>query len=188
MAERPHVALLNDPKFRSVVFQVALAAIVALLVYAAATNAITHLQRANIASGFGFWNNAAGFDISQTLIPYSANVSTYGQAFWVGLLNTLLVAFLNPNSGRNASAILNAKDPVSAWRDYELSGGKKLPKPQGTASRETVDILQKHQTLMDNLGANATPAIYYLNADNELQQVVGMPDEKQLEAMFGPKP
>jgi len=63
-----------------------------------------------------------------------------------------------------------------------------LPKPQGTASRETVDILQKHQTLMDNLGANATPAIYYLNADNELQQVVGMPDEKQLEAMFGPKP
>ena len=29
-------------------------------------------------------------------------------------LNTLLVAFLNPNSGRNASAILNAKDPVSA--------------------------------------------------------------------------
>jgi hypothetical protein len=42
-------------------------------------------------------------------------------------LNTLLVAFLNPNSGRNASAILNAKDPVSAWRDYELSGGKTLP-------------------------------------------------------------
>jgi thiol:disulfide interchange protein DsbG len=39
-------------------------------------------------------------------------------------LNTLLVAFLNPNSGRNATAILNAKDPVSAWREYELSGGK----------------------------------------------------------------
>ncbi|NJQ18388.1 thiol:disulfide interchange protein DsbG [Pantoea sp. LS15] len=103
-------------------------------------------------------------------------------------LNTLLVAFLNPNSGRNAAAILNAKDPVSAWRDYELSGGKKLPKPEGSASRETVEILQKHQTLMDALGANATPAIYYLNAENELQQVVGMPDEKQLEAMFGPKP
>ncbi|ELH8607611.1 thiol:disulfide interchange protein DsbG [Enterobacter asburiae] len=103
-------------------------------------------------------------------------------------LNTLLVAFLNPNSGRNASAILNAKDPVSAWREYELSGGKKLPKPDGEASRETVAILQKHQTLMDSLGANATPAIYYLNAENELQQVVGMPDAQQLEAMFGPKP
>ena len=41
---------------------------------------------------------------------------------------------------------------------------------------------------MDSLGANATPAIYYMNAKNELQQVVGMPDAQQLEAMFGPKP
>ena len=41
---------------------------------------------------------------------------------------------------------------------------------------------------MDSLGDNATPVIYYLNAENELQQVVGMPDAQQLEAMFGPKP
>ena len=61
-------------------------------------------------------------------------------------------------------------------------------KPEGEASRETVETLQKHQALMDSLGANATPAIYYLNAENELQQVVGMPDAQQLEAMFGPKP
>ena len=122
----------------------------------------------------------------------------YCKAFWAEAqpwvkagkvqLNTLLVAFLNPNSGRNVSAILNAKDPVSAWREYELSGGKTLPKPAGGASRENVAVLQQHQQLMDSLGANATPAIYYLNAQNELQQVVGMPDEKQLEEMFGPKP
>lgn len=103
-------------------------------------------------------------------------------------LNTLLVAFLNPDSGRYASAILTAKDPVAAWREYELSGGKTLPKPEGSASRETVETLQKHQTLMDSLGASATPAIYYMNGQNELQQVVGMPDEKQLLDMFGPKP
>ena len=122
----------------------------------------------------------------------------YCKAFWAEAqpwvkagkvqLNTLLVAFLNPNSGRNASAILNAKDPVSAWREYELSGGKTLPKPAGGASRENVAVLQQHQQLMDSLGANATPAIYYLNAQNELQQAVGMPDEKQLVEMFGPKP
>ncbi len=33
-----------------------------------------------------------GFDINQKLIPFSASGSTYGQAFYVGLLNTLLVA------------------------------------------------------------------------------------------------
>ena len=58
----------------------------------AATNAIENLQRAKIASGFGFLNNTAGFDISQTLIPFSAAGSTYGDAFIVGLLNTLLVS------------------------------------------------------------------------------------------------
>jgi general L-amino acid transport system permease protein len=86
------VVFYNDPKFRSVAYQLSLCAIVAFLVYGAASNAIENLTRAHIASGFGFWNQTAGFDISQTLIEYSARASTYGRAFWVGLLNTLLVA------------------------------------------------------------------------------------------------
>ncbi|NTX67944.1 thiol:disulfide interchange protein DsbG [Lelliottia amnigena] len=103
-------------------------------------------------------------------------------------LNTLLVAFLNPKSGPHATAILNAADPVVAWKEYELSSGKTLPKYEGSTSRETFNQLQQHQTLMDDLGASATPAIYYMNDKNELQQVVGMPDQKQLLDMFGPKP
>ncbi len=86
------VAFYNDPKIRSIGYQIALCAVIVVLVYGAVTNAIEHLQRAHIASGFGFWNNNAGFDISQTLIEYSSQASTYGRAFWVGLLNTLLVA------------------------------------------------------------------------------------------------
>jgi general L-amino acid transport system permease protein len=87
-------AFYNDPKVRSVIYQLALCAAVAFVVYGATTNAIEHLQRAHIASGFGFWDQTAGFDISQTLIFYSSQASTYGRAFWVGLLNTLLVAGL----------------------------------------------------------------------------------------------
>lgn len=41
---------------------------------------------------------------------------------------------------------------------------------------------------MDDLGASATPAIYYMNEQNELQQVIGMLDEQQLREMFGPAP
>src|ERR1700688_981529 len=88
------VAFYNDPKVRSITYQVTLCVLVALAVYVAASNAITNLARAHIASGFGFWHNTAGFDISQTLIQYSSEASTYGRAFWVGLLNTLLVAGL----------------------------------------------------------------------------------------------
>jgi len=62
------------------------------VIYAAIHNAAQNLASAHIVSGFAFWNNTAGFDISQTLIDYSASTSTFGRAFWVGLLNTLLVA------------------------------------------------------------------------------------------------
>ncbi|HEY5379892.1 MAG TPA: amino acid ABC transporter permease [Pseudolabrys sp.] len=93
-ASPARVAFYNDPKIRSIIYQVVLCLIVALLVLGATLNAIEHLRRAHIASGFGFWDNTAGFDISQTLISYSAQASTYGRAFWVGLLNTLLVAAL----------------------------------------------------------------------------------------------
>ncbi|HEX2215941.1 MAG TPA: amino acid ABC transporter permease [Xanthobacteraceae bacterium] len=90
----PRVSPLYDPRVRSVAYQVLLCAIVLFLVYAAIQNAAENLARARIASGFGFWNNTAGFDISQTLIEYSPQASTYGRAFWVGLMNTLLVAAL----------------------------------------------------------------------------------------------
>jgi len=88
------VAFYNDPKVRSIAYQVTLCVIVGFLVFAAFRNAIYNLERAHIASGFGFWEHTAGFDISQTLIQFDSATSSYGRAFWVGLLNTLLVAGL----------------------------------------------------------------------------------------------
>jgi general L-amino acid transport system permease protein len=88
----PKVSLIYDPKVRSIAYQVILCGVILFLAYSAVRNAADNLARAKIASGFGFWNQTAGFDISQTLIEYSANSGTYGRAFWVGLLNTLLVA------------------------------------------------------------------------------------------------
>src|SRR4051812_39395462 len=92
-AAQPKPPLLNNPRVRGIAYQVLLCAAIVFLAWAAVTNAIDNLARAKIASGFGFWETTAGFDISQTLIDYS-NTSTYGRAFWVGLLNTLLVAGL----------------------------------------------------------------------------------------------
>jgi general L-amino acid transport system permease protein len=88
----PRVPFYRDPKLRGLLLQALLCAAIGLLVYGAIHNAAENLARANIASGFGFWNVTAGFDISQTLIDYSSQTSTYGRAFWVGLVNTLLVA------------------------------------------------------------------------------------------------
>jgi general L-amino acid transport system permease protein len=49
------------------------------------------LRKQNIPFGFDFFPSRAGFDISDTLIEYSAE-SNYWQALQVGLLNTLFVA------------------------------------------------------------------------------------------------
>ena len=90
-SERPRVSLLYNPRVRTVAYQALLCGVIAFLAWGAVNNAIENLRRAHIASGFEFWNFTSGFDISQTLIDYSST-STYGRAFWVGLLNTLLVA------------------------------------------------------------------------------------------------
>jgi general L-amino acid transport system permease protein len=88
----PKKSFLYDPKVRGIFYQVLLVVVVSYLFYIAATNAVENLRRAKIASGFDFLNNTAGFDISQTLIQFSAAGSDYGDAFVVGLLNTLIVS------------------------------------------------------------------------------------------------
>ncbi|MDB5559265.1 MAG: amino acid transporter permease [Enterovirga sp.] len=89
--EPARASFVNDPRVRGIAYQVVLVVVVVGLIWMAATNAIENLRAAKIASGFGFLDSTSGFDVSQTLIPYSAS-STYGRAFLVGLLNTLLVA------------------------------------------------------------------------------------------------
>ncbi|MGY2049480.1 amino acid ABC transporter permease [Methylobacterium sp. JK268] len=88
----PRVSPLNDPRIRGAAYQVLLLLAVGLVAWFAIANAAENLRNARIASGFGFLTNTAGFDVSQALIPFGAATSTYGAAFVVGLLNTLLVA------------------------------------------------------------------------------------------------
>lgn len=89
----PGTRWYNEPKIRAAIFQAVLLAIVVFLIWEATWNAIDNLQRNKVASGFGFWDAIAGFDISDRPIEYSAT-STYGRAFLVGLLNTLKVSVI----------------------------------------------------------------------------------------------
>src|SRR5437868_344405 len=84
---------LYDPKTRGLIFQVALVVALIVLGYEIVTNTAENLRKQNLASGFGFLGKTASFDISQTLIEYRSTMS-YGRAFLVGLLNTLLVSGL----------------------------------------------------------------------------------------------
>src|SRR5215813_4405639 len=118
----PKTPLLYNPHVRGIAYQVLLCAAIAFLAWAAVTNAIDNLTRAKIASGFGFWDNTAGFDISQTLIDYSAT-STYGRAFWVGLLNTLLVAGLGIVLATILGFIVGISRLSKNWLLSRVAGG-----------------------------------------------------------------
>ena len=93
LARKTWIDAAYDPAVRAIVFQVLLASLLLLLAVEIVLNTAANLQKQNIASGFDFLSRTAGFDVSQSLIPYT-NKSTYGQAFLVGLTNTLLVAVL----------------------------------------------------------------------------------------------
>jgi general L-amino acid transport system permease protein len=61
--------------------------------YEIIANARANLETQRITSGFGFLSNTAGFDVSQSLIPYNGS-DTYTRVFLVGLLNTFLVSVI----------------------------------------------------------------------------------------------
>lgn len=82
---------LYDPKLRGIVYQIVMLGIVVVLIVTASNFAVANMARLHIPLNFDFMKQTAGFEINQTLVSYSA-LSTYGQAFWVGLLNTLLVS------------------------------------------------------------------------------------------------
>ena len=84
---------LNDPKIRSIIYQVLTIGMVGLLGYYLFTNTVENLDRQSIATGFDFFDKEASFEIGESLIPYSA-ADTYGKALFVGVLNTIKVAFI----------------------------------------------------------------------------------------------
>jgi general L-amino acid transport system permease protein len=91
--KRVKVAPWNDPVIRGWVFQIVIVGLVGALFWFLVSNTIDNLQRQKIASGFHYLQREAGFEIGDTMIPYSP-ASTYARAIFVGILNTLRVAVL----------------------------------------------------------------------------------------------
>ncbi len=85
--------LWTDERLRAVAFQILVAVGLALFLAFIISNTLSNLKNAGLASGYGFLQNAASFDINQRLIDYDST-STFGRAFVVGALNTILVAVL----------------------------------------------------------------------------------------------
>ncbi|EBO9668567.1 thiol:disulfide interchange protein DsbG [Salmonella enterica] len=104
-------------------------------------------------------------------------------------LRLIPVAILRPDSNLKAAAIMMSKDPVKTLHDYESSHWKtRLDKPDPVPADITA-ALQDNLLLMEKLGSNATPAIYYLSPEGRLQQQLGLPpDDDTMNTIMGGKP
>lgn len=85
--------LINDTRYRSLTFQAIAATILALAIWYLGNNLIQNLRAAGLNISYDFLGDPAGYDINQRLVDYDSQ-SSHARAALVGLLNTLLVAFL----------------------------------------------------------------------------------------------
>jgi general L-amino acid transport system permease protein len=85
--------LVNDTRYRSLTFQAIAAILLALSIWYLGNNLIQNLRAAGLNISYDFLGNPAGYDINQRLVEYD-NQDSHGRAALVGILNTLLVAFL----------------------------------------------------------------------------------------------
>src|ERR1700754_1875225 len=81
-------ALGGGAGWGGVVLQVLFVLILVWIGYEIFVNARANLENQRITSGFGFLNNTAGFDVSQSLNPYNGS-DTYARVFFVGPVNTI---------------------------------------------------------------------------------------------------
>lgn len=85
--------MLNQPKFRAMVWQALLFAVLAVGLWILVGNLNANLAQRGIDFGYDFLLGPAGFDIAERAIAYESD-SSYLRAFVVGFLNTLRVAVI----------------------------------------------------------------------------------------------
>jgi general L-amino acid transport system permease protein len=85
--------LIYDTRYRSITIQVIATILLLAGIYWLVNNTIQNLAALGKDFDFGFLTQPAGYDINQRLVEYTSQ-STHGMAAVVGILNTLLVAFL----------------------------------------------------------------------------------------------
>jgi general L-amino acid transport system permease protein len=102
--------------------QILFVAALAWIGYEIVANAQDNLRSQRITSGFGFLNNTAGFDVSQSLISYSGS-DTYTRVFVVGLLNTLLVSVIGIFFATVIGFLIGLGRLSPNWLLSRISGG-----------------------------------------------------------------
>jgi len=90
---RSKLIFFSDEKFRSLFFQTLVVGLFALGIWFITKTTGANLEKRNIATGWRFLTDPAGFDISFSPFINFKSTDTHLDVYFVGILNTLLVSF-----------------------------------------------------------------------------------------------
>lgn len=102
-------------------------------------------------------------------------------------LRHIMVGIIRADSPAKSAALLAAKDPQQALLEHEQAGKASTLKPLASIPPAIQAKLDANSQLMDEMGAAATPAIFYLDDQGRLQQQQGAPSPDKLSKILGPK-
>ena len=137
-------AFWRDDRFIQAAVQVIVVAVVAGLLYLAFRNMADALARQGITLGFGFLESAAGFDLGESLIPYS-NTDTFARALLAGLLNITSVRIYKRSRGalRSRLVLLTNKPPTEPqWIVYSSCSAMSMTFAKPSCSTGTSSYFQ----------------------------------------------
>jgi len=102
-------------------------------------------------------------------------------------LRHIMVGIIREDSAAKSAALLAAKNPQQALHDHEKAGKGSSLKALGKIPADVQAKLDANMQLMTELDVAATPAIFYLDEQGNLQQQQGAPSPDKLAKIMGPK-
>ncbi|MFN2359775.1 MAG: thiol:disulfide interchange protein DsbG [Marinobacter sp.] len=103
-------------------------------------------------------------------------------------LRHIMVGILKEDSMTKAATILGSENPEQAMQEHHTSfeeGGIEVDRERVSAAHLEV---KANNSLMQELGLQATPSTLYKGEDGKVTMVQGMPNPQALERMMGPRP
>ncbi|MFO1351210.1 MAG: thiol:disulfide interchange protein DsbG [Gammaproteobacteria bacterium] len=118
----------------------------------------------------------------------------YCNAFWqasqpykaAGLqLRWVWVSYLREDGEAKAAAILESADPGAAIAQHESAFKAGGIAPLANPKTETLAAIRANSALMDELGVNGTPTLFYRDAKGEVRVQMGGPQPDEMAKVFG---